>query len=168
MLLDVHPLELHFPWQTLKAIRCPLALTNRTDHHVAISITCRDKDTQSSNLLFPQEPSFFKIIEPHSTAVVLMRMEGGLQPPWQYTGKFEVLMVVMGLNEDVVKKLEQTITAGRNLYLKTIKELGGEVHDVHRAMLKAIICDDQASCLAGETHMVRIHIINGFVYILGD
>ncbi|KAL6595548.1 hypothetical protein ACP70R_047888 [Stipagrostis hirtigluma subsp. patula] len=145
-LLDVHPLELHFPWEPNKPIECPVTLTNRTDHYVGVWIT-------RSNIHFPalweevQYWSLFKTLEPHSTQIVAMNMKEEQQPTALETGKFEVVMIVFGSKEEHIKKLRLFIGAKLNLdsgLLKGVEDLGGKVH---RAMLTAVIYDPDASRL---------------------
>lgn len=51
-LLDVHPLELRFPFDRNKRIQCPLSLTNKTNRYVGVWITPASTDTHL-NLCFP-------------------------------------------------------------------------------------------------------------------
>ncbi|XP_062182925.1 uncharacterized protein LOC133887032 [Phragmites australis] len=136
-LLEVYPSELRFPFEPDKPIQCPVSLINRTDQCVGVWIrqtnpnTCSDDDLEAGSW-----SSLSVILDPHSTLVVAMTLEEQQQPP----EKFELLMLVMGSKSDLTS-LESSISGYLNLdrdFFKRVEELGGEVH---RAVLKAVICD---------------------------
>ncbi|KAL6640387.1 hypothetical protein ACP70R_021510 [Stipagrostis hirtigluma subsp. patula] len=155
-LLDVHPLELRFPWEPNNRIRCPVTLTNRTDHYVGVKITpiCQDTCSDLHFLVLwegkrrevPYSP-LFQLVEPHSTLVLTMTMEEKqLPPPPREIGKYEVLMLEIG-SEEVLRDLKLKM---HRYFLKKVEEIRGEVH---RAMLRAVICDP-SSCAAVITHQL--------------
>ncbi|PUZ46710.1 hypothetical protein GQ55_7G104100 [Panicum hallii var. hallii] len=147
-LLDVHPLELRFPFEPYKLIERPMTLTNRTDHPVGFWIIPTNPDTSShihfqSYFLWRGPSCCFQIMEPNSTWGAVMTMKQCEPPPWD-TCKFEVLMIVMS-SEEPLKHLEEYLTSRKlnmdSSLVKRVEELGGEVH---RAMVKAVICDPEA------------------------
>ncbi|KAL6655802.1 hypothetical protein ACP70R_006628 [Stipagrostis hirtigluma subsp. patula] len=182
-LLDVYPLEVRFPFEPDKRIRCPVSLTNRTNYYVGAWITLACTDDASLDLCFPgswdpessdeeDEPSdeedprphCFQIMKPHSTWVVAMTMmEQHEQPqPPQDTAKFEVVMIAME-SEQVLKNLQPSIANKLNMdseFLKRLEELGG---DVYSAMLTTIICDP-ASCQAPVTQHIMSTLDHGDPY----
>jgi coatomer subunit beta' len=94
--LDLHPLELHFPFKPNKLIKCPLTLTNKTDHHIGFWITPTSSYALHYYFRSLRSPTF-KMVEPHSTLVVTVTLRDLLVPPSQDRGKFEVSMVAMGV-----------------------------------------------------------------------
>lgn len=153
--LDIHPLELRFPFEPNKLIQCPVTLTNKTDHYVGVWITPTGPDT-GSYLRFPavvmwerkpgEDPYLpvFSMLEPRSTVSVLVTMKQH-QRPTRDTGTFEVLMAIVGWEEDL-EWLKRTIGSqlkADNDFLQKVEDLGGEVH---RAVLNAFICDSTNQC----------------------
>lgn len=151
-LLDVHPLELYFPFERNKLIRCPVTLTNRTEDYVGVWITLIYPDIRSG-LRFPVVcgkeslegteacSHLSEIMGPHSTLAVPMTMEELWVSPQCDRGKFEVLMIVMSQKEHL-EKLKASNMDGD--FLKRAQELEGTVH---RVILKAAI-RDQTRCQA--------------------
>ncbi|CAO2147725.1 unnamed protein product [Urochloa humidicola] len=149
-LLDVHPVEIHFPFELNKLITCPVSLTNRTQHHVGAWIKPVSSDTRFGGLY--QCSSLFGIVEPHSTWVMTISMKKQRQPllPRKGTDKFEVLMVVMR-SEQELQLLKSPIGKTLNMnydFLRRVEELGGKMH---RAMLTPAIVDS-TSCPEEENH----------------
>ncbi|TVU26620.1 hypothetical protein EJB05_29174, partial [Eragrostis curvula] len=127
-MLDVHPLELRFPFELSKVIECPVTLTNRTHDHVGVWITPKHKRRFPD--LWKRDPledpclSLFKVIEPHSTVVVGMIMKKQSQQPLQDTCNFEVIMIVMGSKNDTLENLRSSIGIKLNMdgeLLKTVE-----------------------------------------------
>lgn len=147
-LLDVHPQELCFPFERNKLIRCPLTLTNRTEHSVGVWITLTYPDKRSG-LRFPvmcgkeylEDTACSEILGPHSTLAVSMTMKELREPPPCDTAKFEVLMILMSQKEH----LEKLNASNMDDFLKTAQELKDDL--VHRVALKASI-RDRTSCQA--------------------
>ncbi|TVU00246.1 hypothetical protein EJB05_54355, partial [Eragrostis curvula] len=121
--LDVYPLELRFPWEPNTRTTCPVTLTNRTDHCVGVWITpiCQD----------PCSDLHFLVL---------------YLPPPRKVGKFEVVMIDLG-SEHVLVRSDLKVKLNYD-FLKSMKESGREIH---RAMLRAVICDP-SSCQAAMTH----------------
>ncbi|CAN6343855.1 unnamed protein product [Urochloa humidicola] len=136
-LLDIHPRELHFPFKPNEVVRCPVSLTNMTNHYVGVWITASSPEEGMYN------PLECTLIYPHSTWVVAMEMKKQQQPPQRDTEEFEVLMIAMG-SEDDIRSLKSSFGSSNNqlsmssCFFKRIEELGGEMHV---ATLKAVICD---------------------------
>jgi len=133
-LLEVYPQRLLFPLEpkNKETTRCPVTLTNKTNHYVGIWIK-------------PTNGPFTKteIMEPHSTLVVYATMKMHAQPP-KDTVEFEVLMIIVQSKGDH-GKLEPFIVDKLNMdsgFMVHVKNLKAEVY---RAMLTAITCDP-ASC----------------------
>ncbi|TVU20676.1 hypothetical protein EJB05_36895, partial [Eragrostis curvula] len=161
-LLDVHPLELRFPFEPKKLITCPVNLTNTTDHFIGVWIRLTGPDTDTGfRFPFPlflekswkDRPShIFQIVSPHYTRVVVITLKEQEHLPPHGTHKFELLMIIMGskhnlqtLKSFVDKSYPNTNTS---FLLKRAKELGG---DVHRDMLTAVICGPENN-QAAVTH----------------
>ncbi|CAN6362685.1 unnamed protein product [Urochloa humidicola] len=136
-LLDIHPRELHFYFKPNEVIRCPVSLTNKTDHYVGVWITASSPEEDLYN---PLECS---LIQPHSTWVVAVEMKKQQQPPQRDTEEFEVLMIAMG-SEDDIRSLKSSFGSSNDqlsvssYFWTRVEELGGEIHV---AVLKAVICD---------------------------
>ncbi|CAN6362589.1 unnamed protein product [Urochloa humidicola] len=144
-LLDVYPLQICFPFEANKLIRCAVTLTNRTEHYVGVWIRLTYPDTRlgfrfpvmCGNVTLEDTCSFFsEMMGPHSTlAVPLTMKELRVLPPWD-TGKFEVLMIVMRQTEQL-KNLMKASNIDSDLS-KRGQELGAMVH---RVVLTATIRD---------------------------
>ncbi|CAL4995413.1 unnamed protein product [Urochloa decumbens] len=153
-MLDVHPLELRYPWEPNQRIGCPVSLTNRTDRYVGVWITPTCPDTFFDFLFpvlkWPQTEEglcspLFHIMKPHSTWVVSVTMKKQPQPPLRDKDKFEVLMIATGSAKEDIEHLALSIGNKPNIddnLLKQIKKLGGEVH---RTMLSAGTCYQPAN-----------------------
>jgi len=151
-LLDIHPLELYFPFERHKSIKCPLTLTNRADYYVRFCITPTScQDTRSDGGDFPfqvfregnsqEDPcsSLIQVVEPHSTLVLTITMEEQQQPPRQDIFKFQVLMIMAASEEhfQYMKPTYSYLNMDTN-FLERVDNFGGAVH---REILKAVICD---------------------------
>jgi coatomer subunit beta' len=131
--LEIHPLELHFPFERNKLIECPVTLTNRTDHHIGVRITLTSSYAHHNYFHSSTSPATFEMVDPHSTLVVVVALRELLVPPSQDRSEFEVLLVAMG-SEQHLKNLELEPSSN---FVRRVEELGGQVH---RRMLTAIIC----------------------------
>jgi coatomer subunit beta' len=154
--LDLHPLELHFPFKPNKLIKCPLTLTNKTDHHIGFWITPTSSYALHYYFRSLRSPTF-KMVEPHSTLVVTVTLRDLLVPPSQDRGKFEVSMVAMG-SEQHLKNLKLEPSTGNKLkmdsnFVRQVEELGGQVH---RKMLTAVICEPASHMAAAVTYEVSL------------
>lgn len=72
LLLDVHPLTLHFPFHAHKLIPCTLHLTNKTDEHVALNLSIED-GMESWQQIFVRMP-LSGIVPPKSTYTLVVTM----------------------------------------------------------------------------------------------
>ncbi|KAL5669487.1 hypothetical protein ACJX0J_021708, partial [Zea mays] len=72
LLLDVHPLTLHFPFHAHKLIPCTLHLTNKTDEHVAFNLSIED-GMESWQQIFVRMP-LSGIVPPKSTYTLVVTM----------------------------------------------------------------------------------------------
>ncbi|CAL4989535.1 unnamed protein product [Urochloa decumbens] len=138
--LEVHPLELRFPWEANKRIECPVTLINRTDSPVFVWITPTYPDTCSS-LGFPyswekhssDNQCLTILLQPHSSVDNFMTMKEQEQPPQAETGMFEVVMIALESLE-AFDKMESNLVPGNTM----LKEVGTEMY---RETLKAVTCD---------------------------
>lgn len=167
-LLDVHPLELRFPFEPNKLIECPVTLTNRTDRLVGVWITLTFPDTQSDydfqyswdgELWDDTRSSLLDWLEPNSSKVIYVSMGKQQQPPLQEDmGMFKVVMIALE-SEETLRELElsyyffNTYTKkGYEDLLKKAKEFGTEVY---RTTLRTVTCDP-ARCQDVVTHQVSL------------
>lgn len=153
-LLDVHPLELRFPFEPNKNIQCPLTLANKTDHHVGFLIIPSSPETHSI-LSFQHswgEPcwndmrsSLFSGLGPHSSMVVYVII-GKQQSPQLlqgHKGMFKVMMIPTESKEDL-KMLDSDLTyhikknRSKDLLLKIVKKF---VTKVLGRRLRVVPCD---------------------------
>jgi len=133
-LLDVHPLELCFPFEAKKVTQCSLNLINRTDRYFAYFIRPQFQDMSAIS-----QPMIAYDLHPMSTVVLTVKMVEQELPPLD-AGMFEILMISMESKTDL-QNLESSI--GKDCYeiddelLKRVQELDGEVH---AAMLTTAVC----------------------------
>ncbi|XP_066360044.1 uncharacterized protein [Miscanthus floridulus] len=130
-LLDVHPLELCFPFEAKKVTQCSLNLVNRTHQYFACFIIQQFQDMYAID----QRISY---LCPMSTVVLTVKMVRQETPPLD-AGMFEILMISMESKD--LQNLESSIDNDSQKndddLLKRVEELDGEVH---AAVLKAVIC----------------------------
>ncbi|VAH99958.1 unnamed protein product [Triticum turgidum subsp. durum] len=129
-LLEVYPQQLLFPLEPKdkETTRCPVTLTNNTDHYVGIwikPINGQFKETE--------------IMEARSTLVVYATMEMHAQPP-KDTVKFEVLMIIMRSKRDHIT-LKSSIVGKLNMDIRFMVHVKNLKAEVYQAMLTAITCD---------------------------
>ncbi|KAG0528825.1 hypothetical protein BDA96_05G046000 [Sorghum bicolor] len=161
--LDVHPLELRFPWRPNRRIRCPVTITNRTDHYIGVCIKpcCPDTTTTLDlhSLAFwddkrqkdPCSP-IFRLVEPHSTLVVTMMVEEKqLPPPPQEIGMYQVMLLEMR-SEEVLENMKSSNGSNFNIASEFVKgvRMG---NDWHLTFLRASICDP-SSCQEAVIHQL--------------
>lgn len=129
--LQVHPVELCFPFEAKKRIQCSLNLINRTNGYANYWVI-----PQFPEIYFIDKLSF--ILGPMSTGSLNVTMVEQEQPPPDL-GIFKILMITMGSErelKDVVSSIgnEPKIDGG---FLKLVEELGEEVHS---ATVTAVDC----------------------------
>ncbi|CAD6268514.1 unnamed protein product [Miscanthus lutarioriparius] len=131
-LLDVHPLELCFPFEAKKVTQCSLNLVNRTHQYFACFIRQQFQD------MYAIDQRIYDL-SPMSTVVLTVKMVRQETPPLD-AGMFEILMISMESNKDL-QNLESSIDNDSQKndddLLKRVEEFDGEVH---AAVLKAVIC----------------------------
>jgi coatomer subunit beta' len=111
-----------------ETIRCPVTLTNKTEHYVGIWV-------KPTNEQFTRTAM---ILEPHSSLVVSVTMKAHESP--QDTVKIEALMIVLQSKHDLVE-LESSIGGKLTMdsgFMAHTKKLQA---DVYWATLPAIICE---------------------------
>lgn len=184
-LLDVHPLELRFPFESNKYIECPVTLTNRTDHYVGVWITPASLPFQVSSEGYNSSTwssydhllrsrrydlrlplswedaflSFFQMMEPHSTRAVAITMkEQRWRRPPRDTGMFKVLMIVLRSKEHW-DKLKASFYGNKqlNMDIYLLKRANELGAEVHQAVLTAVICDP-ASYQEQEVTLHQCHV----------
>jgi len=128
-----------------ETIRCPVTLTNKTEHYVGIWV-------KPTNEQFTRTAM---ILEPHSSLVVSVTMKAHESP--QDTVKIEALMIVLQSKHDLVE-LESSIGGKLTMdsgFMAHTKKLQA---DVYWATLPAIICEP-ARCpqiMSGSTENMTL------------
>jgi coatomer subunit beta' len=166
--LDVYPLEIWFPFEPEKVIKCPVTLTNKTDDLVGVWITPTSLDArfnpgypyvwQQHYIEDDRKSSIFRRLVPHSSETIYMTMRKQEQPLLEAAdkGMFDVVMVATKSEKDL-KRLDRDWKYGRWRWNKSedpmriAKELGTVVH---LAMLRAAVTSDLARCQEVAAHQV--------------
>lgn len=126
--LDVHPLELRFPFEANKRINCSLSITNKTDHYVFFLVRRQIRG------IYPPSYTFHGVLDPMSTTGVTVTMVEQQQPLLD-PGMLEIVMVVSMASEWSLKNLK--LTSNESDLLKRVQQLGGEMYE---AMLTVVVC----------------------------
>ncbi|KAJ1274385.1 hypothetical protein BS78_05G057900 [Paspalum vaginatum] len=163
--MHVHPLLVSFPWdwEVNRCIKCPVTLTNKTEHDVGVWISPTSPDACFGGLGFPflwelQSPeaakglTLFRWLTPHSSMVVFMTMRGATTRPLRkHMEMFDVVMFATKWwnLEDLELHLNKDTKSDDSW--KRIKELGTEVY---RATLRVVTCDPARCQEAMMTHQL--------------
>ncbi|KAM3412593.1 hypothetical protein ACQJBY_003988 [Aegilops geniculata] len=130
--LNVHPLELRFPFRANVPIDCSLSITNRTNRYVGFWTIPHVPD------MYLPSDLLNGVLMPMSTCGVIVTMVEQYKAP-DDMGMLEILMVSMERESDLTclmsNIVEEPTLAGD--LLRLVEVLGGEVH---WAMLKTVVC----------------------------
>lgn len=146
-------MDIWFPSEPNKVIKCPVTLTNKTDDLIGVCIKPTGQDTWS-NSRYPyvleeygqEEPKLplFIGLRPHSSVAIFMTMRKQEQTPLQADkGMFDVVMVATKSEEDL-NRLGTEWYHKTRMYedpLRRAKEFGTVVHV---ATLRAAVTHDPA------------------------
>lgn len=125
-LLDVHPLQIGFPFEPNKLISCLLRLTNNTDdHHLAV----RFLPKKQGSFIFEQLGRKLRgIVPPRSTHTYVVTMRQQQLPP---------------VDTDALAMILESCVAPKGIWgvanyfsVEVIEEIGGEVRE---AQLKQVL-----------------------------
>jgi hypothetical protein len=135
-LLDVHPLQLRFPFEPKKLISCPLRLTNNTDeNHVAFR--CIPK---TPKMYFNELSRLRGIVPPRSTCTYVVTMEQQNQKPNNMDAFTIILQSCIGKEGMREQDVEDS------LFNQEINETGGKVHVV----TLMVVCDPEGEVTTSQ------------------
>ncbi|KAL6658125.1 hypothetical protein ACP70R_003711 [Stipagrostis hirtigluma subsp. patula] len=144
-LIHIYPMELRFPFEPNKRIRCTLSLTNKTDNEVCF-------------LIIPNSPERYicknecKVLA-HSTSVFYVTMKEQPELPLS-VDEFHLLITTTRSWHHVPKPLDIDNQLEPKILLadlcRKIKEKGGDAHNVS---LMAVIRDQETASQTVEPHI---------------
>lgn len=158
-LLDVHPLQLRFPFEPNKQIQRCLTLTNRSASYVAVWIrpVCRHRPGEECLVHIEWYPSS-PLMHPHSTWAVVATAVKKEQMVQQDTCVFEVVMVTLPGPEFLYRLVSPTMEMELKLdneFFENVDVFGGEVYEAK--LTAPVVLDDPA---ASYQDVIRIHNVS--------